>query len=338
MITLFLLACTPTAPTPAADPASVASSRLTGDTGAPAPTIPPASPSELAAAVQQDRYLDDLIGLAVPRAPGSAGWQAAQDTCAETLAAAGFDVTLHDFPTGTNVVGRMAGSASTGTVVLSAHYDSVAGCAGADDNASGVAGVLEAARVLGQGTYTHDLVVACWDQEETGLRGSRAWVEQLDEPIALAVSFEMIGYASSEPNSQSLPFLFDLVFPAAAAEVAANDHRGDFITFVGDRDTSGARDGFLAHAATYDLPVIDVLLGPQQVSNPFLGDLQRSDHGSFWDAGHPAVMLTDSAEYRNDRYHCAGGPDSVDRLDHAFATAVIGATVGMAVELLELVQ
>ncbi|MCB9679101.1 MAG: M28 family peptidase [Alphaproteobacteria bacterium] len=334
MLALLLAACTST-PTPTdTDPADTDPVDTDApDTAVPTPPVP-TDPEGFAATVQVARYQADLEALAVPRGSGTPGWQAAQDRCFTTLQGLGFDTTLHTFDSGTNVVGRKPGTASEGAVIVSAHYDSVPGCPGADDNASGVAGALEVARVLAPGTFTHDLVVACWDREEAGLLGSRAWATSATEPIRMMWSFEMIGYASDEPGSQSLPFGFDFVFPAQTAQVQANDMRGDFALYVGDPSSAPALAPFEQAAANAGLPVVSIQLTAQQLGNPFLADLGRSDHKSFWDAGFPAVMVTDTANFRNDRYHCTGGPDGVARLDADFAAATVAATVGATVELL----
>ena len=65
-----------------------------------------------------------------------------------------------------------------------------------------------------------------------------------------------------------------------------------------------------------------------------MGHLRRSDHASFWDSGFSSMMISDSAEFRNGRYHCKDGPDTVDYLDHEFASQVIMATVESARKML----
>ena len=250
--------------------------------------------------------------------------------------AAGLEVTRHVYATGTNVVGIKPGTANTGAVVVSAHYDSVSDCDGADDNATGVAGVLESARILGAGTWENDLIVACWDEEEDGLVGSEAWVNAFSAAggaVALAFSLEMIGFASDAPDSQTLPTGLDLLFSEATAAVAANDSRGDFIAFVADDGATAPSETFAEHAG--DLAVVPILIPEALVVSPLLGDLQRSDHASFWAAGYSAVMVTDTANFRNSGYHCYLEEDTLDRLDQGFATNVIRATVGAAAALLK---
>lgn len=319
----LLAACTPSSPSSVVEPPVTPPAPQPAPTEMPVPTDPPEPPGPSTDVVDRAGYEADVRLLAVPRTPNSPGWQAAQDLCADRFAELGYEVTLDTFATGTNVLGRKVGG--EGTVVVGAHYDSVAGCDGADDNASGVAGVLELARMLQDAELDHDVLFACWDQEEAGLVGSTAWVRDHTEVVLEAWSLEMIGYASSAPNTQTLPFGIDLLFPNQAAAVAANDNRGDFIAFVADVPMQGSATDFQAHAHAIGLPVVPLLLNRNLVDSPFTGDLKRSDHAPFWAAGIPAVMLTDSANFRNQAYHCVGAPDTVDRLDFEFAGDVLQA-------------
>lgn len=70
-------------------------------------------------------------------------------------------------------------------------------------------------------------------------------------------------------------------------------------------------------------------------ADPMLSGRRRSDHAPFWEANYPALMITDTASFRNSHYHRADGPDTVETLDHAFAAAVIAATVNSAQVMLE---
>lgn len=297
------------------------------DTETPAPPTPAA----LAAQVDPARYQSILEQVAVERPPGSAGWQAVQDLCATELAAAGFTVTREDYGSGVNVVGRKAGtSASPRTVVLSAHYDHITGCPGADDNGSGVAGLLAAAPVLGAAPFADDLVLACWDEEERGLIGSAAWATAAavaGTAVEVSFVFEMIGYRSTEPGSQTLPTGFDSFFPEPYAAVEANESRGDFIALVADEDAAAAVAAMEAQAATDGLPTIPIVLTDEQTGSFLLQDLRRSDHDSFWEQGWPAIMITDTANFRNVAYHCDEAEDTVDRLDRDFAVAVVRSAV-----------
>ncbi len=316
--------------TTAADSSSGGSS---SSTGAP-PSACAASPEALADCVDIDAYQSDLEFIASLRVPGSTHWQAVQDLCAERLTELGYEVELFEYGSGVNVLGSRPGSnPDAPRVLVGAHYDHIEDCAGADDNATGVAGSLEAARVLAQGQYANTLTIACWDEEELGLIGSEAFAMAASAQgidIGVYFNFEMIGYASDEPDTQLLPTGFDLIFPDEIAMIEANDNRGDFLFLTGNVPAEDALANIVAQSERVELPVIGVTLNDQQVSNPLFGDLRRSDHAPFWDQGFGAIFISDTGEFRNDRYHCFGGEDTVDSLVPAFTEKVLQATVASA--------
>ena len=299
-----------------------------------------ASPENLEGCVEQQRYVDDLTVIAEVRPSGSEHWQVVQDLCFDRFTALGYETQRQTYETGVNVIGRKVGATQPGeVVVIAAHYDGWGSCPGADDNGSGVAGVLEAARVLAQAEFERTLVVACWDQEEAGLIGSRVWVtDALDEGTRPLVyfNFEMIGYASSEPESQEIPFGFDALFPEATEVVEANAFRGDFIALITDDYARAWADSLAGHATRIGVPALVLEVPPELKLSPLLSDLRRSDHAPFWQNDLPAMMITDTANFRNEAYHCGEGMDTVDRLDHTFATGVVRATTAAAAEALGL--
>jgi len=307
--------------------------------------VPPAScgassPAAVAACVREADLMRDLTQIAAPRPPSSAHHDAVRDLCAERFAALGYTVERFDYGSGVNVLGVKTGAdASAPRVIVSAHYDHVSSCPGADDNGSGVAGVLEAARLLSTGRYQRTLVVACWDEEERGLVGSQAYARRAQaagEAVAVAYVFEMIGYRSTEPDSQRLPTGLNLVFPRQSAQIRENDNRGDFITLIADEGARAPVAAMERAAAALSLPSISLSLSAAQTRSPLYGDLQRSDHAPFWAAGYPAIQITDTAEFRNPRYHCRGGQDTVDSIVPGFMRAVVQATVASAAETLGL--
>jgi hypothetical protein len=238
---------------------------------------------------------------------------------------------------GVNVFGTSAGTASQQYVVIDAHYDSVNDAPGADDNGSGVVGVLEAARILGSYPSKKGMRYIGFDLEEEGLVGSIRYatkaVNDMDS-VAGVFNFEMIGYYSDEPNSQTLPAGFSFLFPDAYNQVANNQFKGDFISNVGNAASSGLADAFEAAAAMYvpDLKVISLAVPGNGAVAP---DLRRSDHAPFWDAGYQALMLTDGANFRNECYHTP--EDTLDnKLSFTFMSNVVKATIAAAAELAEL--
>lgn len=304
----------------------------------PLPACGVESPLALAGCVDVARYRADLEAIAMPREPASEHWQAVQDRCASRLEELGFTVERHAYGTGVNVVGVREGE-SERRVLIGAHYDHIPGCEGADDNASGVAGALEAARVLATASLPGTLVVGCWDEEERGLIGSRAYAERArerGETIDAYFNFEMIGFTDQAPESQRMPAGFELLFRDAARELEANESRGDFIAVVGDPASEAMVATLERYADRLGLPFVPLVIPESLVGSPLVADLRRSDHAAFWEAGYSAMMITDTSEFRYDAYHCRAGPDVVENLDHDFAARVIAMTVAAAAESLGL--
>lgn len=283
----------------------------------------------------------DMQFIAQPRPPGSAHWQAVQDLCKTRLEQYGFSVNVQDYGTGVNVVGIKQGSDKAAEeVLISAHYDHLPGCAGADDNATGVAALLETARVLKDSSFGRTLVVACWDEEELGLIGAEAYAAQARSAgaqITVMYSLEMLGFKSTAPNSQQIPVGIDFLFPEQYAALEQSGFVGDFLTIIPDTSAAPAGARVAAHAAEIGLRTITLEITEELKKNPLAGDVRRSDHAAFWDQDFPAMMLTDTSEFRNPNYHCRDGTaDTVDTLDMQFLTDNTRAVVGSAVDLLEL--
>jgi hypothetical protein len=299
------------------------------------------TPEELILCVDPSRFEQDLSTIAQPRPPGSPHWQAVQDLCAARFQQYGYQVELHDYGSGINVVGTHPGKTSPKErIVVSAHYDSTdSSCPGADDNASGVAGTLEAARVLATAEFDRTLVVACWDEEEGGLKGSAEYAARArtqGDDILAAYVFEMIGYYTDVPNSQTFPTGFELAFPLQIGKVAADGYRGNFVAMIHDVVANPRAQDALAFADLVGLKYVDLGLSVSQVSSPDFSDLRRSDHASFWGQYYPALCFGDTAEFRNEAYHCNNGDDTADRLNTPFATRIIQIVTGSAARALGL--
>jgi hypothetical protein len=289
--------------------------------------------------VDADRYAADLRLIAAVRPPGSVHWQLVQDRCLEVFEAAGFAAMRFEVDgAGVSVIGRKAGNDPTlPELVIGAHYDHIPDCAGADDNASGTAAVLELARVLGAHEWDRSVTIACWDEEESGLHGSRAWVDAAiadGREIALYLNFDAIAYADSTPGSQKLPPGVDVMFSKQIASVADREFRADFIAILADDGAHEAVGLIHAHATRVALPDLLVEIPASLTNEPLLADLRRSDHANFWRHQVPCVFFSDTANFRADTYHCEGRPDSFETIDLAFATKVVRAAAGAAAELL----
>jgi hypothetical protein len=286
------------------------------------------------------RYGASLELVAQPRLPGSPHWQTVQDECASVFEAAGFDVERHAYGTGVNVIGVKPGvDRPDERVLLSAHYDHLGECAGADDNATGVAAVLEAARVLGQANFARTIVLACWDEEEFGKGGSNSYAARAQaagETIEAHFVFEMLGYRDATPNSQFLPLGFDVFFADAAAQVEARMHAGDFMAMI-THESHVANGPLIRAAEAVGLPLVPVVLPDELRLDPSFSALRRSDHDGFWANDLPALMLTDTANFRNPNYHCSRGHDDIAQVDMDFAFLSVQATIQAAAELAEVV-
>jgi Zn-dependent M28 family amino/carboxypeptidase len=201
-------------------------------------------------------------------------------------------------------------------VVVGAHYDSVLGSPGANDNGTGVAGMLEIARALNYESLSRSVRFVAFVNEEppysyTLEMGSRRYAERsssLGERVTAMLSLETIGYYSDEPGSQHYPFPFGHFYPTV----------GNFIGFVGNlRSQKLVRQciaSFRAHAA----------FPSEGVAAPgWVTGIGWSDHWSFWRAGYPAIMVTDTALFRYGQYHSAADTPGMITYD-GFARVVDG--------------
>ncbi|MFH1529320.1 MAG: M28 family peptidase [Pseudomonadota bacterium] len=292
----------------------------------------PVTPEALAGAVDPTLWWEDVQFIAQPREPGSPHWQAVQDLCAERFEDLGYAVTRHEYATGINVIGIKEGlEAPDEWVVVSAHYDHHPGCPGADDNGAAVAGVLEIARVFAPIRFDRSLVLACWDQEEIGLKGSGAWATEQAEAgreIVASLVLETMAYTCDEPGCQKMPMGFEFIFPEQAEQFTSGDQSGDFIVFIADWTSADSAAALVEHSDALGLPSMHFEMSEDQMGSPILMDLFRSDHASFWFNDYPAIMITDSANFRNPNYHCPDPEhmDTVETLDAAFADKVFRAT------------
>jgi aminopeptidase YwaD len=224
-----------------------------------------------------------------------------------------------------NLIVEIQGNQTPGEVVeLSAHYDSVAGSPGADDNASGVAALLEVARVLADARPERTLRFCFFSLEEAGLLGSAAHVKRFavagaPEVVAL-LNLDSVGFATRQPDSQQAPVRIPLVTWMPST--------GDFLTVIGNWDSGALGNLFEACIDTYapELPYYSAnRIGAQ------FDDGWRSDHAHYWRAGIPALFLTDTGEFRTDTYHRPD--DTLETVDMAFLADVTRATVAAALEL-----
>jgi Zn-dependent M28 family amino/carboxypeptidase len=203
-------------------------------------------------------------------------------------------------------------------IIIGAHYDTVVDTPGADDNASGVAGLLELARLLQKYPSERTIQFVAFTLEEppyfyTAKMGSRMYAKRLKVDgtrVQLMISLEMIGYAGKHLK-QSYPFPLMRV-------LGRYPRTGDFIGIVGNIRTRR----FVKAVKAVMSEVCAV--GVESLSAPgFIPPLYLSDHSSFWKQRYPALMITDTAFLRNPNYHNQGDIDQT--LNYGFlAEAVKG--------------
>ncbi len=210
-----------------------------------------------------------------------------------------------------NIVARHPAQPGGPLVILGAHIDSVEGSPGADDNASGVAVLLETARLLASARLRSQLLFCAFNLEELNMIGSAAFAKKLKaagERVAGMISLEMVGYADSRPGGQKYPVGLARLYP----------DRGDFVGVIANWNSNALLSKFAAQMRRVpDLPV-------ETLSIPGKGWLipavRLSDHSPFWDLGYPALMVTDTSFYRNPNYHAHS--DTIDTLDLGFMARV----------------
>ncbi len=199
-------------------------------------------------------------------------------------------------------------------IVIGAHYDSVADSSGADDNSTGIAALLELARLLEQQKLPRTVRFVAFVNEEqpffqTETMGSLVNATQSQkrgEQIVAMLSLETIGYYSEELDSQRYPFPFSFYYPS----------KGNFIGFVGNLGSRAlvrqAIDSFRQHT---EFP-------SEGVAAPsWIHGIGLSDHWAFWEAGYAAIMITDTAPFRYPYYHSLG--DTPDKIDYPKTARVV---------------
>jgi Zn-dependent M28 family amino/carboxypeptidase len=193
------------------------------------------------------------------------------------------------------------------TVIIGAHYDTVFGTPGADDNASAVATLLEIARALKGFSLDRTLKLIFFVIEEPPVfrsehMGSYVYAKEAkarNENIKSMISLEMLGYYSNEKDGQTFPFpMMSLIYPSTP----------NFIAVVGNLSSRNLVRKVKNSLRTGSRIPVETL-----TAFSFVPGVDFSDHRSFWKMGYPAIMITDTAFYRNPNYHTEA--DTIDTLD-----------------------
>ena len=212
-----------------------------------------------------------------------------------------------------------------GIVELSAHYDTVANCPGADDNSSGVAALLEVARILRDVPLESSLRLCLFGAEEMGLWGSQYHADEflakdVTPAVEALVNLDSVGFTSPTASSASFPDGLPWYVPIP--------DEGNFALVVGQFSQGWIGNVFEDAADSYDTGL--VYYSANRIGAWF-DDARRSDHAHYWDKDVPAVFITDSGGFRSEHYHQPS--DTIATLDFDFITAVTRATLATVVHL-----
>lgn len=316
-----------------------------------------------AQAVSVERMRADILNLAGPRsrlhspeamaaadahiitALRDAGWIASARPFTVTNAAGNFDLgtftdgnfgpTVYAELHGQNIVAIKEGKRPE-AVVVAAHHDTIRDSPGANDNTASVVALLELARLITAAEYEFTVMLVAFDMEEIGFHGSHAFVrEQLDgRPLRGALIFETMAYTSAAPDSQKLPPGFGLLYPKQARQINRRRRVGDWAAILYRQPSARLAATFAACLKVVKGPDSSVLLrdpadlplaGPLlRRFVPFARNFGRSDHLAFWERGLPAVLITDTADFRNPHHHQP--TDTVDTLDFEHLRCLVAAT------------
>ncbi len=275
---------------------------------------------------QHIRILSEEIGERHFENPGSL--ERTADYIEQEWIAAGLKPVRQSYADNTyhNIIAEIRGSKQPDEIIIAgAHYDTVWLSPGANDNASGVAAMLELSRNLVNLKPERTVRFVAFTNEEQPFAGSDEMgsiiyarqLHQQGESVIAMYSLEMLGYYSDKPGSQSYPAPLSWFYPDQA----------NFIAFVGNIQSGRllwqSLNAFRRHS---DFPAQGLIMSERLVP-----DIRRSDHASFWDTGYPAVMVTDTAEFRNIHYHTAG--DVMRTLD---LKKMAGVVAGLSMMLAEL--
>lgn len=275
-----------------------------------------------------DDFTTHLTALARERHPrtSSVALRETASYLSQQFTRCGLVVTTHRFDaceqTYDNVIGTMpaANHAPAAPLILAAHYDTVEGSPGADDNASALAVLLEVANRVKKTALARPVQFIAFCLEEEDLAGSRAYVTHLAETGRLpygAIVLECVGYASDEKGSQKIPPGIPVAVPSV----------GNFLALIGNQ-ASAQLTAALAQTMAPMVPVVPLVVPGNGEGLP---DTRRSDHTAFWEQGFAAVMVTDTANFRNPHYHRF--TDTVDTLNLNFLSAVADAVTAAVLAL-----
>jgi Zn-dependent M28 family amino/carboxypeptidase len=271
------------------------------------------------ASVSTESLLTHLLAIEGGRSPKTnmENLSRAQAYIETTFSSLGYDVTHHSFKyipdaDAENVIATRLGTQHPDErIVVLAHFDSGEKSPGADDNGSGMAVMLELAALLRSYSFELTIQFIAINMHELDMIGTRAlarYAETNGWQVNAVINLESVGYAGNSLE-QYIPLRWEDILPET----------GDFILVVANEASEVLVEQFIAgiEREQIPLPYASAIVPSDGWALP---DSRRGDHSPFWDAHYPAIMLTDTAEYRNPNYHQTS--DTIDTLNLDFAALV----------------
>jgi Zn-dependent M28 family amino/carboxypeptidase len=229
-----------------------------------------------------------------------------------------------------NIIGTLEGmDREKQWLLIGAHYDAASGSPGADDNASGVAVLLETADILSKQKLGRTLQFAAFTLEEPQpqtihfLIGSNHFAGQArrsNRKYEAVFILESVGYTDNAEGSQVVPLFVRIPVPG----------KGNFLAVISNKRSTAVMQTFQAVSGKY-VPELPVVPYKVPLSGRIIPTTRFSDHASFWNHGYPALMLTDTAMFRNPHYHTRH--DSSETLNLSFMSSVARAVISAVLEL-----
>lgn len=276
-----------------------------------------------------------------------------KDISPATTVSAGMKIedlyTVYDRLEGANIVATKKGIQEPDkAIAVIGHHDTVKASPGANDNTVSVAAIIELARILEPYEFCKSVILAMPDMEELGFIGAKALVKSLGESYKLfgVINYETMGCVDTEPGTQIVPPGIDLLYKEQFKRMKENEFRGDFTCLIynGKAKATASMLGSALNSQTNnttalylrdpnDLPFIGKLLG---ILVPTVRNFARSDHVVFWEAGVPALMVTDTANFRYQHYHQP--TDTPEKVDYNRVADIVAATATVIAQTAGLIQ
>jgi Zn-dependent M28 family amino/carboxypeptidase len=275
-----------------------------------------------------DRFISHLERIIGERHPDSSleSLRGTADYLRQQFTSLGLTTVSHEFSAWGGIYENVIATtphdrdSSAAPLILAAHYDTVIGSPGADDNASALVVLLDVARQVVNVRLQRPVRLIAFCFEEENLLGSRAYAAHLtatQQSILGAIVLECVGYTCDEEGSQKIPPGVPVTVPTV----------GNFLAVIGNQG-SHALTMVVEQAMKSRIPVVPLVVPG---NGELLPDTRRSDHTSFWEQGFPAVMLTDTANFRNPNYHQP--TDTIETLNLDFMGQVADGVAAAVMEL-----